>query len=123
MAARMGYWASLFDGYSDREERNRGGGLSALFMIILAPIAATLIQLPFRARASTRPTPPVQKRLAILMLLLAALQKLDASSRRIPLAASPFDGASIYRRSPAGVRAASLIYSRHILLSRRGFDV
>src|SRR6266513_1458401 len=44
-AARMGYWASLFGGYGGRDDDRRGGGLGALFMIILAPIAATLIQL------------------------------------------------------------------------------
>src|SRR5882757_4826477 len=39
-AARLGWF---FGGGSDREER--GGGLSSLLMLILAPIAATLIQL------------------------------------------------------------------------------
>ena len=46
MIARMGYWASLFGGYGGgRDSRERGGGFSGLFMLILAPIAATLIQL------------------------------------------------------------------------------
>src|SRR6201994_1902831 len=45
MIARMGYWASLFGGYGGRDSRERGGGLGALLMIIVAPIAATLIQL------------------------------------------------------------------------------
>src|SRR6201995_2015898 len=49
MVARMGYWASIFGGYgggggSDRRGRG-GGGLGALLMIIVAPIAASLIQL------------------------------------------------------------------------------
>src|ERR1700709_2114867 len=46
MVARMGYFASLFGGYGGRDDRDRGGGgLGGLFMIILAPIAASLIQL------------------------------------------------------------------------------
>src|ERR1700719_4267123 len=46
MIARMGYWASLFGGYGGRDSRERGGGLGALLMIIVvAPIAAALIQL------------------------------------------------------------------------------
>src|SRR5690242_5367085 len=44
MLASMGRWAMIFGGY-DRDDRNRGGGLGALFMLIVAPIAATLIQL------------------------------------------------------------------------------
>jgi heat shock protein HtpX len=43
--ARMAMWGAMFGGYGrDREDRG-GGGLGALFMVILAPIAATLIQL------------------------------------------------------------------------------
>ncbi len=46
LLARMGYWASLFGGMGDRNDRDRGGGgLVGLLMLILAPIAATLIQL------------------------------------------------------------------------------
>src|SRR5450631_3752407 len=45
LIARMGYWASLFGGGGDRDDRDRGGGFVALLMLILAPIAATLIQL------------------------------------------------------------------------------
>src|SRR5512142_1304963 len=45
MLARMAAWGAMFGGYGgDREER-RGGGLGALLMLILAPIAAMLIQL------------------------------------------------------------------------------
>src|SRR5580765_967661 len=44
MVARMAYYASLFGGGS-RDERDRGGPLGALVMLIVAPIAAMLIQL------------------------------------------------------------------------------
>jgi heat shock protein HtpX len=44
MLARMGYWASLFGGMGGRDDRDRGGGgFVGLLMLILAPIAATLI--------------------------------------------------------------------------------
>src|SRR5580692_3382415 len=45
MLASMGKWAMIFGGMggSGRDDR-RGGGLGALLMLILAPIAATLIQ-------------------------------------------------------------------------------
>jgi len=45
LLARMGYWASLFGGMGGRDDRDRGGGFAGLLMLILAPIAATLIQL------------------------------------------------------------------------------
>src|SRR6202795_3046114 len=43
-AARMGQFAMIFGGGSGNDDR-RGGGLSALLMIILAPLAAIMIQL------------------------------------------------------------------------------
>src|SRR5258707_10885116 len=44
-AARMGYWASIFGYGGGRDNERQGGGLSAILMIILAPIAAMLLQL------------------------------------------------------------------------------
>src|SRR5712672_2430666 len=45
-AARMGYWASIFGyGGGGRDNEREGGGLSAILMMILAPIAALLLQL------------------------------------------------------------------------------
>src|ERR1700722_11701288 len=46
MIASMGRWAMLFGGYGGRDRDDRGGGgLAGLFMLLVAPIAATLIQL------------------------------------------------------------------------------
>src|SRR5258705_10843869 len=44
-AARMGYWASIFGYGGGRDNERQGGGLSAMLMIILAPIAAMMLQL------------------------------------------------------------------------------
>src|ERR1700744_1213551 len=44
MVARMGYWASLFGGNGGGRSRERGGGgLGVLLMIIVAPLAASLL--------------------------------------------------------------------------------
>src|SRR6202161_3536878 len=45
LIARMGYFAEMFGGLGGGGDRRRGGGISALFMPILAPVAALLIQL------------------------------------------------------------------------------
>src|SRR5437763_1184971 len=42
--AHMAQWGMMFGGY-ERDRENRGGGIAALAMIILAPLAAMLIQL------------------------------------------------------------------------------
>src|SRR5438477_11392533 len=40
LLARSAMWFGMFGGSGDRNERDRGGGFTALLMIILAPIAA-----------------------------------------------------------------------------------
>src|SRR5271168_461005 len=90
MVARMGYWASLFGGGGGGgRDRRGGGGLSGLLMIIVAPIAASLIQLwisrtrEFEADATGATTTGNPYALA------RALQKLEEYSKRIPMQASP----------------------------------
>ncbi|MFT2536511.1 M48 family metalloprotease, partial [Escherichia coli] len=44
--ATMGRWAMIFSGYGGRDgDRERGGGLGAVLMIFLAPLAALVLQL------------------------------------------------------------------------------
>lgn len=90
MVARMGYWASLFGGYGGRDDRDRGGGgLTGLLMLILAPIAATLIQLAISRSREYEADATGAKETGNPYALARALQKLDNYSRRIPLQASP----------------------------------
>jgi heat shock protein HtpX len=90
MIARMGYWASLFGGYGGgRDSRDRGGGLSSLFMLILAPIAATLIQLAISRSREFEADATGAHLTGNPYALARALEKLDAYSKRIPMQASP----------------------------------
>jgi len=89
MVARMGYWASLFGGYGGRDERNRGGGFGALLMIIVAPVAASLIQLAISRSREYEADATGARETGNPYALARALQKLDAFSKRIPLQTSP----------------------------------
>ncbi len=91
MLARMGYWASLFGGYGgDGRDRERGGGgLGALFMLILAPIAATLIQLAISRSREYEADATGAHITGNPYALASALEKLDAYSKRLPMQASP----------------------------------
>ena len=87
--ARLGFWAGMFGGYGGGENDREGGGLGALAMLILAPIAAVLIQLwvsrtrEFEADASGAHLTGNPHALA------SALEKISSVSRRVPLPASP----------------------------------
>ncbi len=69
MLASMARWGMIFGGFGGRDREDRGGGgLAALFMIIVAPIAATLIQLAvsrsreYQADAPARTTREIRMR-------------------------------------------------------------
>ncbi len=89
MIARMGFWASMFGGYSNDREDREGGGIAGLFMIILAPIAATLIQLAVSRSREYEADATGAHMTGNPYALASALQKLDSYSKRVPLMASP----------------------------------
>ena len=91
MIARMGFWASMFSGGGGggRDRDRGGGGLGALFMIILAPIAASLIQLAISRSREYEADATGAATTGNPYALARALQKLDEYSKRIPMQASP----------------------------------
>ncbi|HZQ90483.1 MAG TPA: zinc metalloprotease HtpX [Terriglobales bacterium] len=89
--ARMAAYGAMFSGYGGRDERDSrgGGGLGALLMLILAPIAAMLIQLAVSRSREYEADATGAHFTGNPFALARALKKLDAYSRRIPLVASP----------------------------------
>jgi len=90
MLASMGKWAMIFGGFGGRDREGRGGGgIAALLMLILAPIAATLIQLAVSRSREYQADASGAHYTGNPYALASALQKIDAYSRRVPLQASP----------------------------------
>ena len=91
MVARMGYFAEIFGGFGGggSNRRERGGGLSGLFMILLAPIAASLIQLAISRSREYAADATAATLTGNPYALARALQKLDSYARRIPMQATP----------------------------------
>ncbi|HMF90571.1 MAG TPA: zinc metalloprotease HtpX, partial [Candidatus Angelobacter sp.] len=87
--ARMGAWGAMFSGYGGDERDRRGGGLGALLMLFLAPLAALLIQLWVSRTREYEADHTGADFTHNPYALARALQKLDAYSKRIPMAATP----------------------------------
>jgi heat shock protein HtpX len=83
MVARMG----MFGG--GRGRQRGGGGLTGLLMIILAPIAASLIQLAISRSREYEADATGAAVTGNPYALARALQKLDEYSKRVPMQASP----------------------------------
>jgi heat shock protein HtpX len=89
MLASMGRWAMIFGGYGSDRDRRDGGGLTALLMLIIAPIAATLIQLAVSRSREYQADATGAHLTGNPYALARALQKIDAYARRLPLQANP----------------------------------
>lgn len=88
MLAHMARWAAFFGGYSrDREER--GGGVGLLIMAILAPLAATLIQLAISRAREFMADEGSAKLTGKPLSLANALLKLERGAMAIPMDANP----------------------------------
>ncbi len=83
-AARMGYWGSIFGYGGGRDNEREGGGLSAILMIILAPIAAMLLQLGISRQREYAADASGAQMVGQQFGLISALQKLGAYNQRIP---------------------------------------
>jgi heat shock protein HtpX len=89
MLASMGRFAMIFGGMGGGDRDRRGGGLAGLFMLIVAPIAAGLIQMAVSRSREYQADATGAHYTGNPYALASALQKLDAYSRRVPMAASP----------------------------------
>jgi heat shock protein HtpX len=119
MLANMARWSLIFGGMGGRDDREGGGsGLGLLFTLILAPIAAMLIQMAISrsrefqadetgARVSREPE-----------ALASALRKISAYSERIPLAANPAT-AHLFIVNPLHGVSLQNLFSTHPPLEQR----
>jgi heat shock protein HtpX len=119
MLASMGRWTMLFGGFGGRDrDRGGGGGLTALFMLIVAPIAATLIQLAVSRSREYQADATGAHFTGNPYALASALQKLDAYSRRIPMQASPSTAHLFIIQPLLGMNFGSL-FSTHPPIAKR----
>src|SRR3984885_362091 len=89
LLSHFGRFAMIFGGCGGRDDRRDGGGIGALFMLILAPIAATLIQLAVSRSREYQADATGAHFTGNPYALASALAKIDAYARRLPLQATP----------------------------------
>ena len=88
--ASMGRWAMIFGGMGGgRNDDREGGGLAAILTLIVAPIAATLLQLGISRQREFQADASGARMVGHPYGLISALQKLGAYNKRIPMDVPP----------------------------------
>jgi heat shock protein HtpX len=89
MIGRMVFYAEMFGLGGGRSDNRRGGVFSALAMMILAPLAAVLIQLAISRSREYEADSTGASITGNPQGLARALDKIDKWSKRVPMQASP----------------------------------
>ncbi|MEK6634850.1 MAG: zinc metalloprotease HtpX [Planctomycetota bacterium] len=113
MLANMARWAALFGGYGGRdEEDSRGGGFAILFLAILAPIAALLIQMAISRSREYAADKGGAQITGNPLGLASALGKLQQAAMTRPLNAGQTT-AHLFIVNPLSGRTFATIFSTH----------
>jgi heat shock protein HtpX len=117
--ASMGRWAMIFGGYGNSRDNRNGGGLAALLMLIVAPIAALVIQLGISRQREFAADASGARMVGHPYGLVSALEKLGAYNKRIPMDVPPAT-ASLFIVAPLSAgQVLSGLFSTHPPLSER----
>jgi heat shock protein HtpX len=117
--ASMGRWAMIFGGWGGRDDDREGGGIAAILMLFLAPLAALLLQLGISRQREYQADASGAKMVGHPYGLVRALEKLGAYNKRIPMDISPSTAALCIVAPLAGGQFLASLFSTHPPLAER----
>jgi len=117
MLARMAGYAMMFAGRGDREER--GGAFGGLFFVIVAPIAAMLIQLAISRSREYAADEGAAKLTGSPTGLVSALRKLGAYTQRVPMVSAQPTTAHMMIANPFSGGGLMQLFSTHPPMEKR----
>lgn len=115
--ANMAQWAAIFGGFR-RDDNEGSSGLSLLFMAILAPLAAGIIQMAISRTREFAADETGARMCGDPMALASALRKLGFASQRLPMDASP-QTAHMFIVNPLTAGGIAKLFSTHPPLEER----
>jgi heat shock protein HtpX len=116
--AMMGRWGALFGGFGDRDDDRRGGGLGFLIAVLVAPLAALLLQLALSRRREYAADESGARLVGDPEGLAEALEALERGNRQMPFDVSPAT-APLYIVNPLSGEGITALFSTHPPLEKR----
>jgi heat shock protein HtpX len=117
--ASMGRWAMIFGGYGGGRDRRDGGGLTALLMLIAAPIAAAMLQLGISRQREYQADASGARMVGQQYGLISALEKLGAYNKQIPMNVPPTTSALMIVAPLSAGQTLAGLFSTHPPLADR----
>jgi heat shock protein HtpX len=112
MVARMAQFAAFFGGVSSRDDDRGGNPISLLLTVIVAPVAAMLIQAAISRSREFAADAGGSQIAGAPYGLVEALKKLEVASKRVPLDANPAT-AHMFIVKPFSAQGLLSIFSTH----------
>jgi heat shock protein HtpX len=121
LLANIAQWGLMFGGFGGRDERDQGAGglVAGLLMIILAPIAATLIQLAVSRSREFEADHTGAEVSGDPMALASALRKLERATQVVPAQTAEPAFAHLYIVNPLKGQTLAGLFSTHPPLEER----
>ena len=120
--AQMAQWAMIFGGNRDRDDEGGGSIFGLIVMMIVAPLAAMLIQMAVSRSREYGADAGGAKITGDPLALASALKKLHIGSQQIPLQASPAAAnatAHMFIVNPLTGRSMAALFSTHPPMEER----
>ena len=118
--AHMARWGMMFSGMGGSSRRDReGGGIAAILMLILAPLAALLLQLGISRQREYKADASGAKMVGHPYGLVRALGKLGTYNKQIPMDISPSTSALCIVAPLTSRELFTSLFSTHPPLSDR----
>ncbi len=118
--ASIARWGMIFGGYGDDRDNGRGGGgLATLLMVIVAPLAALLIQLGISRQREYSADASGARMVGHPYGLISALEKLGAYNKKIPMDVSPATSSLFIVAPLSAGQVLTSLFSTHPPLEER----
>ncbi|HVB99308.1 MAG TPA: M48 family metalloprotease, partial [Candidatus Dormibacteraeota bacterium] len=117
--AEIGKWGMIFGGFGGRDDEGAGGLVAALAMVIIAPLAAMLLQLGISRQREFQADASGARMVGHPYGLISALKKLEAYNQRIPMNVTPATSALFIVAPLSARRTLANFFSTHPPLEKR----
>ena len=113
MLANAAMFGSLFGGSQSSEDEEGGSPVAGLLGVLIAPIAATLVQMSISRAREFMADEAAARYTGTPLALASALRKIEAWSHEIPMQAGSPATAHLFIHNPFSVEGLASLFSTH----------